>query len=85
MSAAVQILLEKADKGLAVPIEGLFAKHGKPYVYRLTSDGYRETPVKIVQRNEMMAAVSGGLKSGDTVACDRPPADMMAGAKERRK
>jgi cobalt-zinc-cadmium efflux system membrane fusion protein len=85
MGAAVQILLEKADKGLAVPVEALFAKDGKPYVYRRASDGYREAPVKIIQRNEMSAAVSGDLKSGDTVACDRPPADMMAGAKERRK
>jgi len=85
MSAAVQILLEKADKGLAVPIEALFARNGKPHLYRLTSDGYRETLVKIIQRNEMTAAVSGALKSGDTVACERPPAGMMAGAKERRK
>jgi HlyD family secretion protein len=85
MGATVQILLEKADKGLAVPIEALFAKDGKPYVYRLTSDGYRDVPVKIIQRNEMTAAVSGDLKSGDTVACDRPPAGMKAGAKEHHK
>jgi multidrug efflux pump subunit AcrA (membrane-fusion protein) len=82
MGATVQILLEKADTGLAVPIEALFARDGKPYVYHQTSDGYREVPVKIIQRNEMTAAVSGNLKSGDTVACDQPPAGMRAGAKE---
>jgi len=85
MGAAVQILLKKADTGLAVPVEALFEKDGKPYVYRLDSDGYHEVPVKVIQRNEMTAAVSGPLKPNDKVACERPPASAMAGAKERRK
>lgn len=85
MGAAVQITLEKANKGLAVPVEAVFTKKGKPGVYKRQADGYVEVPVTVIQRNEMTAAVSGNLKPDDTVACERPPAEMMAGAKERKK
>jgi multidrug resistance efflux pump len=85
MGGAVQIILEQASKGLAVPVEALFGKEGKLYVYRLGSGGYEEVPAKVIQRNEMTAAVEGALKRGDKIARERPPADLLAGAKERRR
>jgi multidrug efflux pump subunit AcrA (membrane-fusion protein) len=85
MGGAVQITLEQASKGLAVPVEALFEKEGKLHVYRLASGGYEEVPVKVVQRNEMTAAVDGALTRGDKIARERPPADLIAGARERHR
>jgi len=85
MSASVQIVLARADQGLGVPLDAVFESRGRPVVYRLEADGYREVPVKLLQRNDMMAAVTGSLKARDKVACDRPPVSALLESGESHK
>lgn len=86
MSATVEIVQERATEGVAVPVGALFTKGGKAVVYRAEGERYRELPVKLGARGEMIAAVSAkGLKVGDRVACERPPESMLVGSSERRR
>jgi HlyD family secretion protein len=73
MGGTVDILLERVREGLAVPLECLFPKSGGYVIYQAEGNGWRETPVKVLKRNNELAAVHGQLKKGDKVARERPP------------
>ena len=77
MSASVRLVLDKVEKGLAVPVEALFEVKGKPVVYRAEQGRYRLVPVKVGKRNETLVAVEGPLGPGDRVACERPPSKLV--------
>jgi multidrug resistance efflux pump len=77
MGASVQIVLEYVTTGLAVPLEALSARDGDYYVYRVEDGGYREVPVKLLKRNNALAAMEAELKKGDVVTCERPPVALV--------
>jgi len=81
MGATVEILLEKVTKGLAVPLEAVFKKGAGQVVYQSNGQRYREIPVKVGKRNEMMAVIKGALKAGDKLASERPSAEKLLEAK----
>ena len=89
MGGAVDVLLERVRDGLAVPLEALFLKGGGYVVYKAEGEGWRETPVKVLKRNNQLAAVGaqaagarGGapLRKGDKLALERPPEAMVLGS-----
>ena len=81
MGATVEIILEKVAKGLAVPLEAVFKKGDGYVVFQSDGKSYREIPVKVGKRNEMMAEIRGALKAGDKLACERPSAKLLMEAK----
>lgn len=81
MGATIEILLEKVAKGLAAPLEAVFKKGAGYVVYQSDGQRYREIPVKIGKRNEMMAEIRGALKAGDKLASERPSAEKLLEAK----
>lgn len=78
MSATAEVHLEHVDQGLMVPAEALFEVEGKSAVYLAEGGTYRPVTVTVGQRSELSAAVKGNLKQGDSVACERPPAALIA-------
>lgn len=72
MSATVEILLDETKKSTLVPIEAIFSKGKNEYVYVLKKGRYRQTPVRIVSRNEIQASITGVVHAGDRVACEQP-------------
>lgn len=85
MGGAVDILLERVREGLAVPLEALFLKGGVYLVYKAEVNGWREMPVKVLKRNNELAAVQGQLKKGDRVARQRPPAAMVLNSPQGKR
>lgn len=83
MGGTVDIVLERVRRGVAVPLESLFAKGDGYIVYRAEGQGYREVPVKVLKRNNALAAVEGELKKGDAVARERPPAELAIASGDR--
>jgi multidrug efflux pump subunit AcrA (membrane-fusion protein) len=84
MGATVDIVLERVRSGLALPVEALVVKEGKQVVYAAGDRGYREVVVKVVKRNNAVAAVEGEVSAGDLVARRRPPDDLIVTATEGR-
>lgn len=82
MGGAVDILLERVREGLAAPLEALFLKGGGYVIYKAEGDGWRETPVKVLKRNNELAAVQGQLTKGDRVARERPPEAVVFASHE---
>ncbi len=84
MGGSVEIVLERVRRGLAVPLESLFLQGGGYLTYVVDDHGCREVPVKVLNRNNALAAVEGKLKAGDRVSLARPPAEaMITGARDR--
>jgi hypothetical protein len=67
---------------LAAPLEALFLKGGGYVIYKAEGDGWRETPVKVLKRNNELAAVQGQLTKGDRVARERPPEAVVFASHE---
>ncbi len=90
MGATVDIVLERVKKGISAPLECLFLKGDGYIVYRAEGDVFREVPVKVLKRNNTVAAIEGrdgatmrkgpstGLRAGDKVARERPPEALVA-------
>jgi multidrug efflux pump subunit AcrA (membrane-fusion protein) len=85
MGATVRIVTDHVTKGLAVPLEAVFASGREHRVYRLEEGRYRELPVKVLKRSTNTAAVEGELRRGDKVALERPTEELLVGGKGERK
>jgi multidrug resistance efflux pump len=85
MGATVQIIRERVKKGLAVPLEAVFAKGKGSCIYREEQGRYREIAVKLAKRNSSTAAIEGDVRMGDKVALERPPLELVTAGEERSK
>jgi HlyD family secretion protein len=79
MGATIEIVVKTKHDGLSVPIEAVFSDHGKNYVYCYRGQNYCRTEVKPGLRDELSICVEGMLSPKDRVACERPPANLLAG------
>ncbi|RKY88328.1 hypothetical protein DRQ09_03030 [candidate division KSB1 bacterium] len=71
MSATVDIILDKIDTALYVPLESVFEEEGKTVMY-LVEDSYKKVEVKTGKSNDDYVIISEGLKEGDKVALRNP-------------
>jgi multidrug resistance efflux pump len=85
MGATVQIIRERVKKGLAVPLEAVFAKGKGSCIYREEQGRYREIAVKLAKRNSSTAAIEGDVRMGDKVALERPPLELVTAGEGRSK
>lgn len=81
LSVSADVLIEKAEDALLVPRESVFREpYGEMrFVFVKRGDGFEKRPVEIRLANFVQAAVVSGLKKGELVALQRPPA-RQAGA-----
>lgn len=75
MTAVARIATDRVPDVLLVPAEAVFQHEGVPVVYRLTRNGYVETPVEVERRGREQSILSSGASAGDRVATRRPPAE----------
>jgi len=75
MTVDLEIELDSVRQAVVVPIRALFAEGKQRYVYRATgATGFTRVPVTAGTRNDLLVEVRGGVRVGDEVALERPPA-----------
>jgi len=76
LSVSADVVLEEEDSAAVAPLAGIFrdAPDGAPYVYVQMPGGWQRRPVQLGVTNRIFAAVRSGLRPGDVIALERPPA-----------
>ncbi len=69
MSAKVDLIIDKYDDVLSVPLEAVFERDDTTIVY---TPGGKKIPVALGKRNDEAVIVTSGLESGDEVALIDP-------------
>ncbi len=72
MSASAEIILEKEDKMVLIPIRASFMVKGKPSVYVQKGENFETRPIVVGKRNDADMVVLKGLKAGETIAMEDP-------------
>lgn len=72
MNVKIAIISKVLKNRIIVPIEAVFDKSGKYFVYLKTAGKYKEMPVKIGDSNENFVEIKEGLQPGDVVYLFRP-------------
>ncbi len=76
LSVSADVVLDSEDEAVLVPLAGVFrdSPDGQPYVFVQKPGGWERRPVELGLRNHLVAAVRSGLRPGEIVALERPPA-----------
>jgi hypothetical protein len=67
MRVDCEILIDRVEQTLAVPLASIFAADGKSWVFVRTNDGLKPTSVKLGRVNNEFAQVTEGLQAGQDV------------------
>jgi HlyD family secretion protein len=72
LNARVRIVLRRLPNELYVPLDAVFERGGKSYVFKKQPDGFHRREVKTGERNEVAVVIRRGLSAGDEVAMSDP-------------
>jgi len=75
MSATVEIIIDRLDNVLYVPLESVFEKDGRTIVY-VGEGSFKPVEIKKDKSNDNYVVVTEGLKEGDMVALRDPTAQL---------
>ncbi len=72
MSATAEVIIERQQSALLIPIKSSFELDGKPTVFVQKGNQYRRQPIKAGKRNATDLVVLAGLTEGQTIALENP-------------
>lgn len=72
MSARVKLLVERIEDALYVPLEAVFARGGRHYVYVVSGSSYAPREVLVGPSNDNHVVIESGLESADRVLLGDP-------------
>jgi multidrug efflux pump subunit AcrA (membrane-fusion protein) len=72
MSATAEIIIEKQEKALLIPVRASFTQNGKPTVYVQRGQQFLTRAIEVGKRNENDMVVLSGLKEGELVTLENP-------------
>jgi len=72
MTTSNDIIIEKAQNVLVIPLIALFTENGSQFVYLKESGKIIKRKVKTGEKNEKMVLLKGGLKEGDKILLSKP-------------
>ncbi|HEY6082236.1 MAG TPA: hypothetical protein VIU45_02190, partial [Chitinophagaceae bacterium] len=72
MTTSCQILTEKYDNALQVPLEAIYNDPRASYVFRSDNGRPVKQQIKVLTVNETNALIANGLKAGDKVYLSLP-------------
>ena len=72
--ADVEIIVDKVQNAINVPIQAVFEKDGKQVVYVKVGNRFESREIKPLKRSENVMIVSSGVKVGDVIAMANPEA-----------
>jgi biotin carboxyl carrier protein/LysM repeat protein len=84
LSVSVDVVVAEASAPAVAPIESLFREEGagsREFVFVKTASGFEKREIEVALRNHVRAAIVSGLKEGEVVALERPPAAGGTGEK----
>jgi HlyD family secretion protein len=81
MTAEVEILVDRKEHVLSVPVQAIIQFGGKDHVTKKVGDRYEQIPVELGASNEKYVEVTKGLNDGDVVVMD--PVGLMTDDEKR--
>jgi HlyD family secretion protein len=72
LNARVRITLQRIPNVLSVPLDAVFDREDKSYVFVKQGESFVRREVKTGERNEVAVVVRSGLSAGETVALSDP-------------
>ena len=72
MTARVEILADRVESALVVPLHAVFEQDGRKFSYVGVGDGYEMREVALGRYNEDVVEIKRGLKEGELVSLVRP-------------
>ena len=84
MGATIEIVLDRVNEGIAVPLEAVMPTDDGYVVYRRRDGGYQEVPVTLGKRSDRLVVVEGELQAGDIMACERPAGALVRPAQREK-
>ena len=72
--ADVEIIVDKVQNAVNVPIQAVFEKNGKPVVYLKVGNRFEAREIKPLKRSENVMILSSGVKPGDVISMANPDA-----------
>ncbi|MGH9720337.1 MAG: efflux RND transporter periplasmic adaptor subunit [Bryobacteraceae bacterium] len=78
LSTSAEIVIDRAENAVVIPIEAVKWQDGRPQVYVANGAGAVLRAIKLGVSNNTHAAVAEGLRAGDEVYLDAPPAESLA-------
>ncbi len=72
LNARVKILLKRIPGALFVPLEAVFEREGKSFVYTKQGDGFARRDVQTGDRNDVAVVILSGLSAGEAIALSDP-------------
>ena len=81
MTSNMVITLDTLDNVLWIPSQALFESDGRTFVYARGPSGFLPHDVKLVQRSESQAVITG-IKEGDLIAMSNPDQLNKSAAKQ---
>ena len=80
MTADFELVEEEIDRGVRVPIQAVFSKGKEKFVYVRKDGRYLPRVVSLGKRNDNDILVTKGVKAGDVLAEQLPPASLIGPA-----
>jgi len=84
MTAEVELVLERVESALQVPIAAVFSEQDKTYCWRMNGSAPQRVSVKVGRMNEKRVEIEAGLAEGDRVLL-APPISGEEGEEEERE
>jgi HlyD family secretion protein len=87
MSAKAEILVDRLDNVLAVPLQAVFTSGGEAYVFVGDNQHYERRSVVTGERSSIKVEIKEGLKAGEVVLLSRPkdaPADQPDSQRDKK-
>jgi multidrug efflux pump subunit AcrA (membrane-fusion protein) len=81
LNARSKVILKRLPDTLFVPLEAVFQRDGKSYVYVKRGDGFERRQVKTGERNDVAVVIREGISEGETVALSDPTRRSAAAAR----
>lgn len=88
MTTSNEIVMERIDDVLSIPLESVFEKEGKIVAYVVKGSAYKAQEIQLGVKNSNFIIVKSGLQTGDKVALRNPESkesSPAAPAKEQSK
>jgi len=82
MNAEVEILVDRFENVLSVPVQAVLQFNGKDHVTKKVDDQFAQTEVKLGPSNESFVQVISGIKEGERVVMN--PVTLMTDAEKNK-
>jgi len=74
LSGAAEVILERKENALSIPLEAVFQESGRPVVFVRQRGRFLARQVELGLASNTHVEVVSGLREGEEVALERPPA-----------